>query len=71
MKKKIAFVSSFALATLLVVGQFAYANQSNSEMDMNMNGNKMMNSDEMTGMMKSLSSPEGQKMVKACNDFMN
>ncbi|WP_275898535.1 hypothetical protein [Parageobacillus toebii] len=38
MKKKIAFVSSFALAALLVVGQFSYAEKSDSMTNM-MNGN--------------------------------
>lgn len=60
MKKKIAFVSSFALATLLVAGQFTYAEKS----DILMNGNGMMK------MMEAMNSPEGQKMMKACGEFM-
>jgi hypothetical protein len=62
-KKKIAFVSSFALATLLVVGQFAYAEKSDGMMNM-MNGNGMMQ------MMEAMNSPEGQKMMSACGEFM-
>jgi hypothetical protein len=61
-KKKIAFVSSFALATLLVVGQFAYAEKSDGMMNMNNNG--MMN------MMNAMNSPEGQEMMNACGEFM-
>jgi hypothetical protein len=61
-KKKIAFVSSFALATLLVVGQFAYA-----ESDGMMN---MMNGNGMTQMMEAMNSPEGKKMMSTCGEFM-
>ncbi|MCM3164084.1 MULTISPECIES: hypothetical protein [Bacillaceae] len=66
MKKKIAFVSSFALAALLVVGQFTYAEEPEKGMGnmMNGNGNGMMN------MMEAMNSPEGQKMMTACGDFM-
>ncbi|ANB55887.1 MULTISPECIES: hypothetical protein [Bacillales] len=63
MKKKIAFVSSFALAALLVVGQFSYAEKSDSMTNM-MNGNGMMK------MMEAMNSPQGQKMMKACGEFM-
>ncbi len=63
MKKKIAFVSSFALATLLVVGQFSYAEKSDSMTN-------MMNGDGMMKMMEAMNSPEGQKMMKACGEFM-
>ncbi|KYD35358.1 MULTISPECIES: hypothetical protein [Geobacillus] len=63
MKKKIAFVSSFALATLLVVGQFSYAEKPDSMTNM-MNGNGMMK------MMEAMNSPQGQKMMKACGEFM-
>lgn len=63
MKKKIAFVSSFALAALLVVGQFTYAEKPDTMMNM-MNGNGMMN------MMEAMNSPEGQKMMKACGELM-
>lgn len=64
MKKKIAFVISFALATLLVAGQFAFAEKPENNMDNMMNGNGMMN------MMEAMNSPEGQKMMKACGEFM-
>ncbi|UYG98094.1 hypothetical protein [Cytobacillus firmus] len=64
MKKKIAFVSSFALAALLVVGQFTYAEKPENNMNNMMNGNGMMN------MMEAMNSPEGQKMMKACGEFM-
>ncbi|MEA3321480.1 MAG: hypothetical protein U9Q88_15835 [Bacillota bacterium] len=63
MKKKIAFVASFALATLLVVGQFTYAEQSDGMMN-------MMNGNGMAKMMEAMNSPEGQKMMKACGEFM-
>jgi hypothetical protein len=64
-KKKIAFVSSFALASLLVVGQFTYAEKSDGMMNMmNMNDNGMMN------MMEAMNSPEGQKMMSSCSEFM-
>ncbi|GLB61416.1 hypothetical protein [Cytobacillus sp. NCCP-133] len=75
MKKKIALVSSFALASLVVVGQFAYAEKSENDMNM-MNGNgmanmmNMMNGKGMEKMMESMNSPEGQKMMKACGEFM-
>jgi hypothetical protein len=64
LKKKIAFVSSFALAALLVVGQFTYAEKPENNMDNMMNGNGMMN------MMEAMNSPEGQKMMTACGEFM-
>ncbi|PGT79580.1 hypothetical protein [Bacillus sp. AFS040349] len=63
MKKKIAFVTSFALASLLVVGQFTYAEKPDNMPNM-INGNGMMN------MMEAMNSPEGQKMMKACGEFM-
>lgn len=63
MKKKIAFISSFALATLLVAGQFTYAEKTDGMM-------KMMDGNGMTKMMETMNSPEGQKMIKACGEFM-
>ncbi|OXS61492.1 hypothetical protein B0G93_106151 [Bacillus sp. V-88] len=63
MKKKIAFVSSFALASLLVVGQFTFAEKPENNLD-------MMNGSGMGNMMEAMNSPEGQKMMKACGDFM-
>jgi hypothetical protein len=59
LKKKIAFVSSFALATLLVVGQFAYAEKSDGMMHMNNNG-----------MMNAMNSSEGKEIMNACGEFM-
>lgn len=64
MKKKIAFVSSFAVAALLVVGQFTYAEKSENNM-----GN-MMYSDGMMNMMDTMNSSEGQKIMNACGEFM-
>lgn len=63
MKKKIAFISSFALAALLVAGQFTFAEKPDSMMN-------MMNGKGMTKMMEAMNSPEGQKMMKACEEFM-
>lgn len=63
MKKKIAFVSSFAFVILLVAGQFTYAEKPESMMN-------MMNSNGMTKMMEAMNSPEGQKMMDACGEFM-
>ncbi|WP_174733231.1 hypothetical protein [Mesobacillus harenae] len=61
MKKKILVVSSFALSSLLVVGQFAFADKPDS----------IMNGTGMMEMMEAMNSPEGQKMMKACGDFMD
>ncbi|MFC4324242.1 hypothetical protein [Litchfieldia salsa] len=63
MKKKIAFVSSFALAALLVIGEFTYAEQSDGMMN-------MMNGNGMSKMMEAMNSPEGQEMMKVCGEFM-
>ncbi|RBP86197.1 hypothetical protein DFO70_1303 [Cytobacillus firmus] len=63
MKKKIVLVLSFALSSILVVGQFALADKPDSMMSGN--GNGMMN------MMEAMDSPEGQKMMKACGNFMD
>lgn len=73
MKKKIAFVSSFALASLLVVGQFTYAEKSGGMMNMDDSGmmNMMnMNENGMMKMMEAMNSPEGQKMMSTCGEFM-
>ncbi len=72
--KKLPLVFSFALATLLVVGQagFAEGSENNGTGNM-MNGNGMMNMMEngnMSKMMDAMNSPEGQKMIKACGNFM-
>jgi hypothetical protein len=59
LKKKVALIVSFTIASFLVVGQFAFANSSG-----NMNSNGMMN------MMEAMNSPLGQEMMKACGEFM-
>ncbi|WP_026581612.1 hypothetical protein [Bacillus sp. J33] len=75
MKKKIALVSSFALGSLLVVGQFTFAEKPENNTGM-MNGNgmdnmmNMMNGKGMEKMMEAMKSPEGQNMMKACGEFM-
>lgn len=72
MKKKIALVSSFALGSLLVVGQFTFAEKPENNTGM-MNGNgmdNMMNGKGMEKMMEAMKSPEGQNMMKACGELM-
>ncbi|ASK61315.1 hypothetical protein CFK37_03535 [Virgibacillus phasianinus] len=73
--KKVPFLLSFALASLLVVGTTAFAQESDGNGMSNMqNGNgmmKMMGNDNMGNMMVSMNSPEGKKMMNACGDFMN
>ena len=64
MKKKMLIVSSITLASLLLVGQFVYAEKANNMMNM-MNGNGMKK------MMETMNSSEGQKMLKPCEDVMN
>ncbi|RBP05330.1 hypothetical protein [Rossellomorea aquimaris] len=59
MKKKIALIASFTIASFLVVGQFAFASPSD-----NMNSNGMMK------MMEAMNSPQGQEMMRACGEFM-
>lgn len=62
--KKAPFALSFAFAALLVVGTTAFAQEpDNNGMGNMMNGNG-------NGMMKSMNSPEGQKMMDVCGDFM-
>lgn len=73
--KKVPFVLSFAFAALLVVGTTALAQGPDNGMGnmMNGNGNGMMNMMEngsMSQMMEAMNSPEGQKMMDACGDFM-
>jgi hypothetical protein len=72
--KKLSFVFSFALATLLVVGQAGFAEGSdNNGMGNMMNGNgmsNMMENGNMSNMMNAMNSPKGQEMMNACGDFM-
>ncbi|MFC7063611.1 hypothetical protein [Halobacillus seohaensis] len=72
--KTVSFVLSFSLATVLVVGQGALAEESEGNgMSSMMNGNGMMNMMEngnMSQMMGAMNSPEGQKMMSTCSDFM-
>jgi hypothetical protein len=72
--KKVPFALSFAFATLLVVGTTGFAQESeNNNMTNMMNGNGMMNMMEngnMSNMMEAMGSPEGQKMVESCSNFM-
>lgn len=70
--KKAPFVMSFALAALLVIGTTAFAHGDNGMGNM-MNGNGMMNmmdKGNMNQMMGAMNSPEGQKMMNTCNEFM-
>lgn len=60
MKKKIAIISSVALASLLYVGQFVYAEKPDN----------MMNGNGLKKMIEAMKSPKGQKMIKACGNFM-
>jgi hypothetical protein len=77
MKKKLMLLSSFALATVLVVGQMSFAagsDDSNQGMGNMMNGNGMsgmMQNENMGNMMNAMNSPEGQEMMNACGGFMD
>lgn len=62
--KKVPFALSFAIAGFLVVGSTGFA----AESDENGMGN-MMNGN-MSKMMDAMNSPEGQKMMQACDDVM-
>jgi hypothetical protein len=77
MQKKTKLGLSFALAAVLVVGQIGFAeednNKDNGGMGNMMNGNgmtKMMENENMGNMMDAMNSPQGQKMMNACGDFM-
>jgi hypothetical protein len=84
MKKKALLLVSFALATVLVVGQAGLAAESEEKTPNQgmMNGNGMsgmMNSNGMSGMMQNenmgkmmdaMNTPEGQEMVESCGNFM-
>jgi hypothetical protein len=72
--KKMPFVISFAIATLLVVGTSSFASSDNSGMGSMMNGNgmgNMMDSEGMGQMMEAMNSPEGQEMMNSCSNFMD
>ncbi|PAE36660.1 hypothetical protein [Bacillus sp. 7884-1] len=60
MKKKIALIASFTLGSLLMLGQFVYAEKNDD----------MMSDKGMMKMMEVMQSPEGQKMMKACGQMM-
>lgn len=78
--KKTLLMVSFALATILVVGQGVFAandnNSTNGNMSNMMNENgisgmtQMMGSENMRKMMSAMNSPEGQEMMSACSTFM-
>lgn len=74
--KKVPFVLSFAFAALIVVGSTAFAQEggSNNRMGNMMDGNgmaNMMENGNMANMMDVMNSPEGEKMMNACGDFMD
>lgn len=72
MKQKLLMLTSFALATVLVVGQVSFASGDNVPG----NGNGMaqmmnvMNNDNMNQMMNAMNSKEGQEMINSCGNFM-
>lgn len=71
MKQKLLLLTSFALATVLVVGQISFASGDTgmgNGMSQMMN---MTNNDNMNQMMNAMNSPEGQEMVNACGKFMD
>jgi hypothetical protein len=76
--KKTMLLVSFALATVLVVGQTGFASESDNNggmMNMMENGSmngmmKMMENGNMNKMMEAMNSPEGQEMMNACSKFM-
>ncbi|UOQ94011.1 hypothetical protein MUO14_03310 [Halobacillus shinanisalinarum] len=72
--KRVPFVLSLSLAAVLVVGQGVLAEESESDRTGSMmNGNGMMNMMEngnMSQMMEAMNSPEGQKMMRTCGNFM-
>jgi hypothetical protein len=78
MKKKLMLLSSFALATVLVVGQMSFAAGSDDNgMGNMMNGNgtsgmmQMMENENMGKMTNAMNSPEGQEMMNSCGSFMD
>lgn len=76
MKLKTKLGLSMALVTVLVIGQIGFAAEDNGMdkgMQNMMNGNgmmQMMENGNMQKMMDAMDSPEGQKMMKACGEFM-
>jgi hypothetical protein len=76
MRKKTLLLVSFALATVLVVGQVGFAAESDdfSGMMNMMNGNgmsAMMENESMNKMMNNINTPEGQEMINSCGKFMD
>lgn len=73
MKKKTLLGISFGLATLLVAGQASYAATvpDNATQNNTTGMMSMMNNANMGKMMEAVNSPEGQKMVNACSNFMD
>jgi hypothetical protein len=72
--KKMPFVISFAIATLLVVGTSSFASSDNSGMGNMMDSEgmgNMMNGEGMGQMMEAMNSPEGQEMMNSCSNFMD
>ncbi|MCY9659514.1 hypothetical protein P5G65_23700 [Paenibacillus chondroitinus] len=74
MKKKTIFIASFALLAVLAVGQIGFA-AGTKDKDGQDNTSKgmyeMMQNGNMDKMMQSMHSPEGEKMMKACDEFMD
>lgn len=71
MKKKTLLAVSFALSTVLVVGQLAFAAGPDDNSMRNSSMSSMMNNPNMGKMMEAMNSPEGQKMMDSCGSFMN
>ncbi|WP_019414662.1 hypothetical protein [Paenisporosarcina sp. TG20] len=75
--KKIPFVLSLALSALLVVSTTGFASGlNNGETGSMMNASdsgmmNMMKNGNMTNMMNAMNSPEGQKMMNDCGNFMD
>lgn len=70
--KKVPFAISVTLASFLVVGSTGFAAESDGNGNM-INGNgmmSMMENSNMSNMMNAMDSPEGQKMMQACEDVM-
>jgi hypothetical protein len=78
MQKKTMLLVSFALATVLVVGQVGFAAKADNDAGKGgmMNGNgmsgmmNMMENENMGKMMDAMNSPEGQAMMESCGNFM-
>lgn len=74
--KKIPFVLSLALSTILVVNTTGFASGLNNDETgsmMNASDSGMMNMMEngnMTNMMNAMNSPKGKEMMNVCGNFM-